>query len=38
MSINVGGATKPKQQSGTTNQAFIASRGSTPKAFYFLPF
>jgi hypothetical protein len=38
MSINAGGATKPRQQSGTTNQDFIASRGPTPKAFYFLPF
>jgi hypothetical protein len=38
MSVNAGGARRPKQQSGTTSQAFIVGRWPTPKAFYFLPF
>ena len=38
MPVNAGGATRPKQQLGTTSQAFTIGRCPTPMAFYFLPF
>jgi len=38
MSVNAGGARRPRQQSGTTSQAFTVGRWLKPKAFYFLPF